>query len=64
MSTAFHIRQNEINLVCKNQDVIYEGVYLMPHADLMRAIELLGIEVAPRVRDEISRWEDEVEAKQ
>ncbi|MCM3041155.1 LLM class flavin-dependent oxidoreductase [Paenibacillus motobuensis] len=29
----------------------------MPHADVMRAIELLGTEVAPRVRDEISRWE-------
>lgn len=29
----------------------------MPHADVMRAIELLGTEVAPRVRDEILRWE-------
>jgi len=35
----------------------------MPHEDVMRAIELLGTEVAPRVRDEISRWEAEVEAK-
>lgn len=35
----------------------------MPHEDVMRAIELLGTEVAPRVRAEISRWEAEVEAK-
>ncbi|NEW07335.1 LLM class flavin-dependent oxidoreductase [Paenibacillus sp. SYP-B3998] len=36
----------------------------MPHEDVMKAIELLGTEVAPRVRDEISRWEAENEAKQ
>lgn len=35
----------------------------MPHDDVMRAIELLGTEVAPRVRDEISRWEAEGEAE-
>jgi probable LLM family oxidoreductase len=35
----------------------------MPHADVMRAIELLGTEVAPRVREEISRWESEGEAE-
>ncbi|MFF2479695.1 LLM class flavin-dependent oxidoreductase [Paenibacillus sp. NPDC058071] len=29
----------------------------MPHEDVMKAIELLGKEVAPRVRDEIARWE-------
>ncbi|MUG84988.1 LLM class flavin-dependent oxidoreductase [Paenibacillus timonensis] len=29
----------------------------MPHADVMRSIELLGTEVAPRVREEIARWE-------
>lgn len=28
MSTAFHMLKNEINRVCKNQDVIYDGVYL------------------------------------
>jgi hypothetical protein len=27
----------------------------MPHADVMRAIELLGTEVAPLVRDEVAR---------
>jgi probable LLM family oxidoreductase len=31
----------------------------MPHDDVMRAIELLGKEVAPIVREEISRWEAE-----
>jgi probable LLM family oxidoreductase len=35
----------------------------MPHKDVMRAIELLGTQVAPIVRAEISRWEAEVEAK-
>lgn len=29
----------------------------MPHEQVMRAIELLGKEVAPRVREEIARWE-------
>jgi probable LLM family oxidoreductase len=31
----------------------------MPHEDVMKSIELLGTEVAPRVREEISRWEAE-----
>ncbi|MFF5996742.1 LLM class flavin-dependent oxidoreductase [Lysinibacillus sp. KU-BSD001] len=31
----------------------------MPHADVMRSIELLGKEVAPIVREEIERWEKE-----
>lgn len=34
----------------------------MPHEEVMRAIELLGKEVAPKVRAEISRWEAENEA--
>jgi probable LLM family oxidoreductase len=34
----------------------------MPHEDVMRAIELLGTEVAPRVREEVARWEAENEA--
>lgn len=29
----------------------------MPHEEVMRAIELLGTEVAPRVREEIAAWE-------
>lgn len=36
----------------------------MPHADVMHAIELLGTEVAPRVRDEIARWEAAGEPKE
>ena len=31
----------------------------MPHEDVMKAIELLGKEVAPRVREEVARWEAE-----
>lgn len=31
----------------------------MPHEDVMRAIELLGTEVAPRVREEVAHWEAE-----
>lgn len=31
----------------------------MPHNEVMRAIELLGKEVAPIVRKEIARWEAE-----
>lgn len=33
----------------------------MPHNEVMRAIELLGKEVAPIVRKEIARWEAENE---
>ncbi|MEF2966699.1 LLM class flavin-dependent oxidoreductase [Paenibacillus sp. M1] len=35
----------------------------MPHEEVMRSIELLGTEVAPRVREEIARWEAEGEPK-
>lgn len=35
----------------------------MPYEDVMRAIELLGKEVAPIVREEITRWEKENETK-
>ncbi|OIJ15261.1 luciferase [Anaerobacillus arseniciselenatis] len=31
----------------------------MPHEDVMKAIELLGTEVAPRVREEVGKWEAE-----
>lgn len=37
--------------------MLHVPVGSMPHEDVMRAIELLGTEVAPRVREEISRWE-------
>ncbi|WP_114497856.1 LLM class flavin-dependent oxidoreductase [Fontibacillus phaseoli] len=36
----------------------------MPHGDVMRSIELLGSEVAPRVRKEIARWEAEGEPQE
>ncbi|WP_453991878.1 LLM class flavin-dependent oxidoreductase [Bacillus nitroreducens] len=35
----------------------------MPHEDVMRSIELLGKEVAPRVREEVAKWEAENESK-
>lgn len=41
--------------------MLHVPVGSMPHKDVMRAIELLGTEVAPRVRAEISRWEEEGE---
>ncbi|MDU8673715.1 LLM class flavin-dependent oxidoreductase [Paenibacillus polymyxa] len=39
--------------------LLHVPVGTMPHDDVMRAIELLGTEVAPRVREEISKWEFE-----
>lgn len=39
--------------------MLHVPVGTMPHEDVMKAIELLGTEVAPRVREEISRWEAE-----
>ena len=37
--------------------MLHVPVGSMPHADVMRAIELLGKEVAPIVREEIANWE-------
>ncbi|MEK3732979.1 MULTISPECIES: LLM class flavin-dependent oxidoreductase [unclassified Paenibacillus] len=37
--------------------MLHVPVGTMPHDDVMNAIELLGTEVAPRVREEIRRWE-------
>ncbi|MBD8499877.1 Atu2307/SP_0267 family LLM class monooxygenase [Paenibacillus arenosi] len=39
--------------------MMYVPIATMPHAEVMRAIELLGTEVAPRVREEIAKWEAE-----
>ncbi|KAF6634474.1 LLM class flavin-dependent oxidoreductase [Paenibacillus sp. EKM208P] len=39
--------------------LLHVPVGTMPHDDVMRAIELLGTEVAPRVREAISKWESE-----
>ncbi|MFJ8259163.1 LLM class flavin-dependent oxidoreductase [Peribacillus asahii] len=44
--------------------MLHVPVGTMPHEDVMRAIELLGKEVAPRVREEVSRWERESEGKE
>ncbi|SFC41213.1 LLM class flavin-dependent oxidoreductase [Bacillus sp. UNCCL81] len=37
--------------------MLHVPVGSMPHADVMKAIELLGKEVAPTVREEIKKWE-------
>ena len=37
--------------------MLHTPVGSMPHRDVMKAIELLGKEVAPMVREEINRWE-------
>jgi len=39
--------------------MMYVPLSTMPHDQVMRAIELLGTEVAPRVREEITKWEAE-----
>ncbi|QOR69049.1 LLM class flavin-dependent oxidoreductase [Cytobacillus suaedae] len=39
--------------------MLHVPVGSMPHEDVMKAIELLGTEVAPKVREEISKWEAE-----
>ncbi|MFB7141401.1 LLM class flavin-dependent oxidoreductase [Gottfriedia sp. NPDC056225] len=38
--------------------MLHVPVGSMPHADVMKAIELLGNEVAPIVREELAKWED------
>ncbi len=37
--------------------MLHVPVGTMPHEYVMRAIELLGTEVAPRVREEVAKWE-------
>jgi probable LLM family oxidoreductase len=49
-----HLRKN----VGITRFMLHVPVGSMPHEDVMRAIELLGKEVAPRVRDEIAKWEE------
>jgi len=50
-----HLRKN----VGITRFMLHVPVGSMPHEDVMRTIELLGTEVAPQVREEISRWEAE-----
>lgn len=52
-----HLRKN----VGITRFMLHCPVGTMPHKDVMRAIELLGKEVAPIVREEISKWEAEGE---
>ncbi|MFD2446937.1 LLM class flavin-dependent oxidoreductase [Bacillus sp. CGMCC 1.16607] len=49
-----HLRKN----VGITRFMLHVPVGTMPHDEVMKAIELLGTEVAPRVREEISRWEE------
>jgi probable LLM family oxidoreductase len=48
-----HLRKN----VGITRFMLHVPVGSMPHEDVMGAIELLGTEVAPRVREEITEWE-------
>jgi len=48
-----HLRKN----VGITRFMLHVPVGTMPHADVMKAIELLGTEVAPRVREEVTKWE-------
>ncbi|MCL6602110.1 MAG: LLM class flavin-dependent oxidoreductase [Paenibacillus sp.] len=50
-----HLRKN----VGITRFLLHMPLGTMPHHEVMRAIELLGTEVAPRVRAEISQWESE-----
>jgi probable LLM family oxidoreductase len=52
-----HLRKN----VGITRFMLHVPVGSMPHDDVLRTIELLGKEVAPRVHEEISRWEAEGE---
>ncbi|MEH7075842.1 LLM class flavin-dependent oxidoreductase [Neobacillus drentensis] len=52
-----HLRKN----VGITRFMLHCPVGTMPHDDVMRAIELLGKEVAPIVREEIARWEAQTE---
>lgn len=50
-----HLRKN----VGITRFMLHLPLGTMPHEDVMKAIELLGTEVAPRVREEVSKWEAE-----
>jgi len=48
-----HLRKN----VGITRFMLHVPVGTMPHADVMNAIKLLGTEVAPRVKEEVAKWE-------
>ncbi|MGD6831334.1 LLM class flavin-dependent oxidoreductase [Sutcliffiella halmapala] len=50
-----HLRKN----VGITRFMIHIPVGTMPHDDVMKAIELFGTEVAPKVREEVGKWEAE-----
>lgn len=50
-----HLRKN----VGVTRFMLHVPVGTMPHEDVMKSIELLGNEVAPRVRKEVAEWEAE-----
>ena len=50
-----HLRKN----VGITRFMLHVPVGSMPHADVMNTIELLGTQVAPKVREEVARWEAE-----
>lgn len=49
-----HLRKN----VGITRFMLHVPVGSMPHDDVMKAIELLGKEVAPKVREEVAKWEE------
>jgi probable LLM family oxidoreductase len=49
-----HLRKN----VGITRFMLHVPVGSMPHEDVMRSIELFGKEVAPIVREEVSKWEE------
>ncbi|MBM4761880.1 LLM class flavin-dependent oxidoreductase [Bacillus sp. B15-48] len=54
-----HLRKN----VGITRFMLHVPVGTMPHEEVMKAIELFGNEVAPVVREEVAKWEDENELK-
>ena len=54
-----HLRKN----VGITRFMLHVPVGTMPHDDVMKAIELLGKEVAPMVREEIANWENSNKVK-
>lgn len=52
-----HLRKN----VGIERFMLHVPVGTMPHEEVMNAIKLLGTEVAPRVREAVSKWEAEQE---
>lgn len=52
---VIHLRKN----VGITRFMLHVPVGSMPHDQVLKAIELFGKEVAPKVREEVARWEAE-----